>query len=232
MDYNPNVEMNFNPTTAPPPTPPTPPPSTIPPPDTTIDNTPAVPQRTETEPAVSKNILLLYRKERGGFLWKNRPGLRITEESCIIKSAEEDPSVGPLLNAVTSDMNEEKILHNYEFVRSWQTQSIPRFHCVLLSQIKPTLLPVQPSPVPAPLNLIPEPPPPPDTSTNQRDVIIEPISPTLPLALQQGSKDVQRSRSPSPVSSLGYDIVRTPPLNPPQSGSSRFGTFQSNDMFC
>ncbi|KAJ5279821.1 hypothetical protein N7478_005193 [Penicillium angulare] len=223
------MEMNPKSTSAPPPTPPIPTSPTIPPPDPTAGNTLAAPQLTETGPGFSRNILLLYRKERRGFLWKNKPGLRITEESCIITTAEEDPSVGPLLNAVTTDMNEEKILHNYEFVRSWQTQSIPRFYCVLLSQMKPIILPVQAPPAPTP---------PPDTSMTQKKAVIEaePVSPILPLSLTltlpQDCMGVQRSRSPSPVSSLGYDIIRTPPLNSRQSGSSRFGTFQSNDLFC
>ena len=55
-------------------------------------------------------ILMLYKRERGHSVWKNRPGLRLAESSHLLTNAANETTIGPLLTAVSEDMDSEKAL--------------------------------------------------------------------------------------------------------------------------
>ncbi|KAJ5740665.1 hypothetical protein N7493_000537 [Penicillium malachiteum] len=63
-------------------------------------------------PAMGKKILLLYRRENGNFVWKNKPGLRLTEDNPIINDIENETRVGELLSVISEHMATEKVLQN------------------------------------------------------------------------------------------------------------------------
>ncbi|KAJ6036313.1 hypothetical protein N7540_000592 [Penicillium herquei] len=117
-----------------------------------------------TSRTMGKKILLLYRRESGAFVWKNKPGLRLTEDNRMINNIENETRIGELLSTISKNMASEQSLQNYsskivfssltsssEFVCSWQSLALPRYHCVLVSQIEgpPSILPAiqLPSPV-------------------------------------------------------------------------------------
>ncbi|KAJ5714017.1 uncharacterized protein N7483_011198 [Penicillium malachiteum] len=89
-----------------------------------------------TSPVMAKKKLLLYRREQGAFVWKNKPGLRVTEDNHMIENIENETQIGELLNILSDNMHSEQSLQNYEFVCSWQSVRLPRYHCVLVSQIE------------------------------------------------------------------------------------------------
>ncbi|KAJ5691217.1 hypothetical protein N7488_011952 [Penicillium malachiteum] len=67
---------------------------------------------TVMSPAMGKKILLLYRRENGIFVWKNKPGLRLTEDNPIINDIENETRVGELLSVISEHMATEKVLQN------------------------------------------------------------------------------------------------------------------------